>query len=165
VGSGKGRRIIITGGEVMVTKIRMVEIIIWNGKAYIPSNGRVPNGLFTNIEPIYQVNPTLDELVPVIQKVLFSEPKSLPELTHDEIKTQRGLIPKITGARSWKRLGQEGISYIIELTEKGFLVEMSRLDAKGRWEFDTNKRTHFPLDTDISIVIQAILDDLKTRTK
>jgi hypothetical protein len=144
-------------------KIQIAQIIIWNDKAFVPSNARVPSGLFTSIEPVFEVNPTLDELVPVVQKVLFSKPKSLPQLTREEIKTQQGLLPKITGAHSWKKLGQQGISYIIELTNKGFLVEMSRLDAKGRWEYDPNKRTTFALNTDLSIVIQAILEDLKTR--
>jgi len=149
----------------MGMKIRMTEIIIWDEKAYIASNACVPSGLFTSIEPVFVVNPTLGELIPVVQKVLFSEHKLLPQLTRDEIKAQQGLLPKITGARSWKRLGQKGISYIIELTEKGFLVEMSRLDSKGRWEFDPNKRTTFLPDTDLSVVIQAILEDLKTRPK
>ena len=145
--------------------IRIAQIIIWNGKAYVPSNARVPSGLFMNIEPIFVVDPTEAELIPVVQKVLFSEPKLLATLTHDEIKIQQGLLPKITGARSWKRLGQKGISFMLELTEKGFLLEMSRVDLKGRWEFDPDKRMHFPPDTDISIVIQAILDDLKARIK
>lgn len=141
----------------------MAEIIIWDEKAYVASNARVPSGLFTSIEPVFVVDPTLDELVPVVQKVLSSKPKLLPELTRDEIKAQRDLLPRITGARSWKRLGQKGISYIIELTDKGYLVEMSRLDKKGRWEFDPNKRTTFPPGTNLSVVVQTILDDLKTR--
>jgi hypothetical protein len=146
-------------------KIRIAHIVIWEKKAFIPTNARTPSGFFTGIEPVHKVNPILDELFPVVQKVLFSEPKLLPQLTRDGIKTQQGLLPKITGARSWKRLGQKGISYIIELTDKGFLVEMSRLDSKGRWEFDPDKRTTFLPDTDLSVVIQAILDDLKTRPK
>lgn len=140
--------------------IRSAEIVIWGEKAYVPSNARVPSGLFADIEPVFVVDPTLSELIPIVQKVLSSKPKSL---SLEEIEVHRGLLPRITGARSWKRLGEKGICYIIDVTDKGYLVEMSRLDKKGRWEFDPDKRKTFPPGTDLSIVVQAILDDLKTR--
>lgn len=151
---------------MMKTEIRIVTINIWDRKAYIPSNARYENeGPFTDIEPIYVVNLDMTDLLPVVQTLLSKKPDILPEPTKDEVKERQNLIPKATGARSWKRLCQYGIAYVIELSDKGFLVEMSRLDSKGRWEFDPDKRTTFPPDTDLFVVIQAILDDLKTRPK
>ena len=111
--------------------IRIANIIIWDNKAFVPSNALYHNGPFISIEPVYILNPTLTELVPVVQSVLLKEPLLLPgPPSREDIKAVAKLLPKITGARSWKRLGQNGISYIIELSEKGYLLEMSRLDKK-----------------------------------
>jgi hypothetical protein len=145
--------------------IRIAAITIWNGKAFVASEGRYGNGIFTNIEPVHVVNLTLNELVPVVRAVLSTEPTLLPDPTPEEIRARQDLLPKVTGARNWKQLGQKGISYVIEHSPKGILLEMSRLDAKGRWEFDPDKRRNFALSTDLTIVIQAVLSDLETRSK
>lgn len=148
------------------TKIRIASINIWDRKAYIPSNARYENkGPFTDIEPIYVVNLDIADLLPVVLTILSKKPDILPEPTKDEVKERRNLFPKVTGARSWKRLCQYGISYLIELSDKGFLVEMSRLDKKGRWEFDPDKRRTLPTGTNLSVVIHTIFDDLRTRPK
>jgi len=131
----------------------------------VPSNARYRNGINTSIEPVLVVNPTLPELSPVVKAVLSVEPVLLPDPTRDEVKAQQDLLPRVTGARSWKQLCQKGISYVIELSPKGVLLEMSRLDAKGRWEFDPDKRKNFVPGTDWSVVIQAVLHDLETRPK
>lgn len=143
--------------------IRIAAITIWNGKAFVASEGRYRNGIFTNIEPVRAVNPTLNELVPVVQAVLSTEPTLLPDPTPEEIRTRQDLLPRVTGARTWRRLGQKGLSYVIEQSPKGILLEMSRLDAKGRWEFDPDKRRNFAPGTDLMTVIQAVLNDLETR--
>lgn len=145
--------------------IRLAAITIWNGKAFVASEGRYRNGIFTNIEPVHVVNPTLNELVPVVQAILSTEPILLPDPTREEIRARQDLLPRVTGARTWKRLGQKGISYVIEQSPKGVLLEMSRLDAKGHWEFDPGKRRNFAPDTDLMTVIQAVLNDLETRPK
>ena len=146
-----------------VKKFRTSEIIIWNGNAYIPSNAYYRDGIFTSIEPVYVANPAQDELVPIVQAILSKEPVLLPDPTPEDIRTQRDLLPRITGARSWKRLCQYGISYIIELSKKGFLLEMSRLDKRGRWEFDPDKRKTYPRNTDLVVIIQDVLNDLAER--
>jgi hypothetical protein len=148
---------------MMLMDIRLATMTIWDDKAFVTSEGRYRNGIFTNIEPVYVVSPMLKELVPVIQAILSTEPTLLPDPTKQEIKARQDLLPRVTGAGSWKRLGQRGISYVIELSPKGIVLEMSRLDANGRWEFDPNKQTKFALDTDLSVIIQAALDDLNTR--
>jgi len=57
------------------------------------------------------------------------------------------------------------VNYVVEWTEKGFILEVSRLDSKGRWEFDPDKRKTYSLGTDLPIVIQDILNDLSTYIK
>lgn len=146
-------------------EIQIANIVIWDAKAFVPSQGKYPNGIFTNIEPIYVVPVTQDDILSTVQAVLSAHPTLLPDPTKDELKTRQGLLPQITGARSWKRLGQRGISYVIELSEKSILLEMSRVDREGRWEFDPNKRRHFPPNAGLSDVTRCLLNDLETRVK
>jgi len=145
--------------------IRIAQIIIWDGRAFVPSKGRYRNGIFTSMEPVHVVSSTQAELVPIVRSVLSTEPTPLPDPTPEEVKAQQELLPRITGARSWKRLCQKGISYVIELSAKGVRLEISRLDKKGRWEFDPDKRRQFPPGTDTAVVIQAVLDDLAARSR
>ena len=133
------------------------------GKAYIPSNGKYKSGIITNIEPIQVVDPVLNELLLAVDKVLKTDPILLPEPSREEAKYRIDLLPKITGARSWKRLCRMGIDYMIEQSDKGYILVMSQLDSKGRWEFDSKKQKTFPPGTPLSVVIQAVLDDLNTR--
>lgn len=146
--------------------IRLVAVTIWNNKAYISTPGRYINeGPFTDLEPIYIANLTKSELVPLVQTILSKKPETLPNPNPEEIKFRRDLLPKVTGARSWKRLSQNGIAYNIVVTEKGLMLDISELDSKGRWIFPLEKQMNFPSGTDLSIVIQAMLDDIEKHPK
>lgn len=146
--------------------IRLVGIIIWNNKAYISTPARYRNeGPFTGLEPIHTVNLTQSDLVPLVQTLLSKKPEILPNPTSKEVKFRRDLLPKVTGARSWKRLSLNGIAYNIVLTDKGLMLDISELDKKGRWIFPLENQTNFPAGTDLSVVIQAMLDDIEKRPK
>jgi hypothetical protein len=134
--------------------------------AYITTHARYKhNGLFTDIEPGYKIHPTQSELVPIVKELLSKRVDVLSDPTPIEIKKRRDLLPRVTGARSWKRLCKNGISYIIELSNQGFLLEMSRLDKKDRWEFDPDKIKTYPRNTDIAVIIQDVLEDLAERSR
>ena len=144
-------------------KINIVQIIIWNSKAFLPSNGIYQNGLFTNVKPVFIVKPSLDELVPIVNSILAKEPVLLPDPSLEEVKEQNQLLLKITGAKNWKQLCQKGINYVIELSDKGIMLTMSRLDPNGRWEYDPNKQKRYQKDTLLSVIVQDILYDLASR--
>jgi hypothetical protein len=144
-------------------KYNLCSIIIWQGKAFIPSNGRYDNGIFTHIEPVWVGEPLLINLTSIVKKILKTEPKVLPDPTQEDIKVQRDLMPDKTGARSWNRLCKGGISYAIDETEKGFTLEFSQLDSKNRWVFDPIKRKSFPPDTEVESIVQELLGDLEKR--
>jgi hypothetical protein len=146
--------------------IRLVTITIWDNKAYISTPARYVNeGPFTDIEPIYAVNPTSSELLPLVQMILSKKPEILPDPTPEEVKFRRDLLPKVTGARSWKRLSHDGVAYNIVWTENGLMLDVSELDKKGRWIFPLEKQKNFPAGTDFSVVILAMLDDLENHIK
>lgn len=151
---------------MMKSDMRLVSLNVWKGKVYIPSSGRYGNfGPFTDIEPIFVANPEITDLLPLIRAILSKKPVILPEPKKEDVTERRDLLIKASGAGSWKRLSRDGYSYLIEFSEKGYLIEFSKLDDKGRWEFDPEKRKTFPPYTNLSILIQAVLDDLKTRPK
>ena len=146
-------------------KINITQIVLWEGKAYVPSNAQYRNGIFTGVEPIFIIRPTLEELIPIVHSVMAKEPVLLPDPSQEEVKARYELIPKITGARSWRRLCQKGINYVIGFSEKGVTLTMSRLDSKGRWEYDPNKEKNYPMGTSLTVVVHDILDDLASRPK
>jgi hypothetical protein len=78
----------------MHMNLRIAEIIIWDEKAFVPSNAYYRNGIFTNIEPIYMVAPSLSELLPIAQLVLDTEPVLLPDPTKEEVKVQQDVFVK-----------------------------------------------------------------------
>lgn len=144
--------------------IRLVAVTIWNNKAYIPTSARYENGgPFTNLEPVYVVDPKQSELFPLVQRLLSQKNEILPNPTIEEVKFRQGLLPKVTGAHNWKRLGTNGITYNIVFTEERFILEISDKDSKGRWIFPLEKQIDFPANTDLSIVIQTILSDFEKR--
>jgi hypothetical protein len=144
-------------------KYNMCSIIIWQGKVFVPSNGRYNNGIFTNIEPIWVGEPLLPNLTSIVKKILRTEPMVLQDPTQEDIKVQRDLMPNVTGARSWNRLCKGGINYVIDETERGFTLEFSHLDSKNRWVFDPIKRKTFPPNTDLESVVRELLSDLEKR--
>jgi hypothetical protein len=144
-------------------KYNMCSIIIWQGKVFIPSNGRYNNGIFTNIEPIWVGEPLVTNLTSIVKAILRKEPKVLPDPTPEELKIRRDLMPNVTGARNWNKLCKGGNSYVIDETERGFTLEFSQLDSKNRWVFDPLKRKTFLLNTDLENIVQELLDDLEKR--
>ena len=68
-----------------------------------------------------------------------------------------------TGARSWKELAKTGAAYTIDWTDKEIRVDMSRLDKKGRWEYDPEKTCTFPPDTPLDQIIAIIMEDIRSR--
>ncbi len=154
-----------TSCQVKKMKKNITQIVIWDNKAYVPSTARYHNGIYTNIEPIFITQPSIDELVPIVKSVIEKEPILLPDPSREEVKERYELLPKITGARNWKRLCQNGINYVIGRHEENITLTMSRLDSKGRWEYDPNKQREYPKDTPLTIVVQDILKDLAVRPK
>jgi hypothetical protein len=146
--------------------IRLVSVTIWDNKAYVSTPARYMNeGPFTDLEPIYVADLTESELLPLVQTMLSKKPEILPDPTPEEVRFRRDLLPNATGARSWKRLSRDGIAYNIVRTENGLMLDVSELDKKGRWIFPLEKQMNFPAGTDLSVVIQTMLNDLESRPK
>jgi hypothetical protein len=141
------------------------DIIFWNHKAFMPSNIFHNSGMYSCTEPIYILNPSISDLLPAVQTILTTNPLILPDPTREEAQKQWNLLPKKTGAGSWKRLYKEGFCYMIALSDEGYLLMKSTLDLKERWIFKAEDNIIFPPNTDLVLIIQEILGDLEKRQR
>jgi hypothetical protein len=146
-------------------KKSIAQIVFWDNKVYIPKTARYKNGIYVNVEPVIIVLPDTDAIVSVVDPNIRKELPILQDPSPAEVKTRSDLLPKITGAKSWKKLCQKGVNYIIGYSDKGISLSMSRLDSKGRWEFDVDKQKEYSKDTSLNVVIQDMLNDFAARPK
>lgn len=140
-----------------------VSIVVWHGKAYLPVKARLESGLWMDLEPVHVADLNTESLLSAIEKVLIAGHPRLPNPTQEEMRQREDPILKATGARSWKELARSGASYSISWTEGGIQVNMSRLDRKGKWEWDPEKMRAFPPDTSLREVLAVILEDIQSR--
>jgi hypothetical protein len=144
-------------------KVSIASIIIRNGKAYMPVMGKTDSGLFVNTEPVFICDLFIEEMTQNLQKVKEAGHPYIQILSPEDRKKHSDLMLKATGAKSWKELARTGFSYTIEWSDKGTLIEMSRLDKQGRWEYDLEKARRLPLETPLRDLVQIILEDVKSR--
>lgn len=141
----------------------VVGIYVWRGKAYLPVQAQLESGVFMDIEPVYTAELNAEELLAAVEKVLAAGHPRRPHPTWEEMRRRKDPVLAATGARNWKELARSGASYDIEWTGKEIIVNISRLDKQGRWEWDPVKRRIFPPDTPLQDIIAIILEDIRSR--
>lgn len=144
---------------------RGVGIIVWKGKAFLPSYAEYSSGIVVHVEPVHVTELSISGLLSSISKVLSSECILLPDPSPEEWKKRKDPILVATGAKSWRELARKGASYGLEWTDQGIRLDISRLDKKGRWEIDPNKVKILPHDTSMDYIVEIILEDIKTRAE
>jgi len=140
-----------------------IGIVVWHGKAYLPVQARLESGAWMDLEPVYIADLNIESLSSVIKKVLAAGHPYLPNPTQEEMRRRKSPILAATGARNWKELAKAGASYSIDWTDKEIQVSMSRLDKRGRWEWDPEKMRAFPPDTPLQEIVATILEDIRSR--
>ncbi|MGQ9601034.1 MAG: hypothetical protein ACUVWZ_16700 [Anaerolineae bacterium] len=146
-------------------KLAVVGIYVWRGKAYLPVQAQFESGVFVDIEPVYVTGISLKELLSSVKKVLAAGHPRLPNPTREEMQQRKDPVLAATKARSWKELARTGAAYTIGWTDKETRVDMSRLDKKGRWEYDPGKVRILPPDTPLEDIIAVILEDIRSRSE
>lgn len=140
-----------------------VGIYIWQGKAYLPTQGRFESGIWVDLEPIYVADLSLESLVAALEKVLAAGHSRLTDPTKEEWQKRKDPVLAATKAHSWKALARNGMSYSVGWTDDQIRVDMSMVDGKGRWQFDPEKTRIFPIDTNLQTVANVILEDIRSR--
>ncbi len=145
-------------------QLQLVVIDVWRGKAYLPTQAKFESGIFVDTEPVHVADLIVDKLIQAIQAVKDAGHELLPDpRTREEFLARKSPVLTATGARSWKQLAQRGANYSIGWTENEVRIDMSRLDRKGRWEYDSEKVRILPPDTPLEEIVEIILEDTKTQ--
>lgn len=143
--------------------MKVVGIYVWHGKAYVPVKAQFESGIFVGTEPVYTAELNVEELLTVVRTVLSAGHPRLPTPTREEMQQRKDPVLATTKARSWKELAKTGAAYTIDWTDKEIRVDMSRLDKKGRWEYDPEKARVLPLDTSLQEIVTVIFEDILSR--
>lgn len=130
--------------SVLGVKMKVAGIYVWRGKAYVPMKAQFESGIFVGTEPVTTAELSAEELLTAVGTVLSAGHPRLP-------------------APSWKELAKTGAAYTIDWTDKEIRVDMSRLNKKGRWEYDPEKTCTFPPDTPLDQIIAIIMEDIRSR--
>jgi hypothetical protein len=146
------------------TGLNIVGIYVWRGRAYVPAQAQFESGIFVDVEPVYIAALVTDEMTQAVQAVKDAGHIRLPDPeTREEFLRRKDPVLAATKARSWKELAQKGASYTVGWTENEVRIDMSRLDKKGRWEYDPAKVRILPPNTALEEIVEIILEDIKTR--
>ena len=143
--------------------VEVSSVIIRKNKVYIPVQGKTDSGLFMYTEPVFVCNVDLQEIRENLKKVESIGHPIIHIKTSADRKKYADVLPKVSGARSWKELGRTGFCYSLGWIEKNIRLKISRLDKQGRWEYDPEKTRLFPIETPIEDIIQIIIDDYHSR--
>lgn len=140
-----------------------VNIYIYRGRAYLPTQAIFESGIWVDMQPVLTSALNAEELVAAIMKVIEAGHPTLPEPTPKEWQRRKDPVLAATKARSWKALAREGAAYAVQVTDNEIRVDMSYTDQKGRWRFSNEKARIFALDTPLTEVAKAILEDVRSR--
>jgi len=137
--------------------------IVRRGKAYLAVLAKVEGGPYLMVEPVFTADLTVDSLTAAFEQVIVAGHPQIPSLTEEEMQKRKDPILRATGVSSWKRLAENGSSYSIEWGEDTIVLYISRLDRKGRFEVDPAKTRTFARDTPLPTIVEAILEDVRSR--
>src|SRR3990172_628573 len=124
--------------------IRGAAVVIRRGKAHVPVEATIPEGVYMLIEPVYTVDLTPDDIAGALQKVVEAGHPSIATPTREEMQRRVDPLLRAAGVRSWKELARGGQSYAIKWEDQGIRLIPSKLDAKGRFVDDWSKAAVFP---------------------
>lgn len=142
---------------------KAVNIFIRKGKAYIPTLAKTDMGVYMDIDPVYIVDPNIDNLANAIDQVFRTGNPKIPHPTRDQIKRLPHPVFKAAKVSSWKKFTEGCKCYGISWVYDGLILEFFKLGEKRSFIPDRPKTRAFPPGTNMREIVQAILDDLHSR--
>ena len=141
----------------------VVGLYIYDEKAYLPTIARIRTGGWFDMEPVLICNLVVDEIVSAIED-LVAKGHGVVEPTDSEMgNLRKGAILRATKTRSWRELAKKGVSYSIDYSPDQIRIDMTRLDNKGRWEYDPSKVKVLSIDATTEQIVMIILSDFQSR--
>jgi hypothetical protein len=144
--------------------IQLVALYVWQGKAYVPAQGRIEfGGPFVDIEPVLEVDLVNHDIVRAIKTILKIGHPIIPTPSREELKVRRDPILALTRAGNWNELYRNGANYTIEWIPKGIKLLITQQGTRDGWEFDSAKNREFALNTTLDNIVDVIMADIETR--
>ncbi len=138
--------------------IRSASVIIYQDKAYVPTEAQMETGPYLAIEPVYVAGLTPEEIAQALAQAIAAGHPRVPGMTRDEFRKRRDPILKATKARSWKELYQKGGVYGIEFREDEILIYTHSEDP-----LKVGNILRFPSDASLRDLAEAILNNFRAR--
>lgn len=139
--------------------IKVASVIIYRGKAYVPTTAQMEADPYLDIEPVYLADLTVDELTQALERAIAAGNPKIPTPSLEEFQHRKDPILAATGARSWRALARQGRAYTIEWRGDKILLYFSELDGKGRFASGVGRFLEFATDIDIRTIAGNILND------
>lgn len=140
-------------------------MFVRQGKAYLPVMALTEYGVLIGIEPVYTAALTLEALLAALEKVLAAGHPRIPHPTQEEWRRLSRIDPVLRAAKvkSWRAFSQHSVVYTIGWTEQAVVIYISQLDHLGRAEYASAKKLSFPKETPLRAIVEAILEDVRSR--
>ncbi len=133
--------------------------------AYIPVNAHLTGsmaGAMLTIEPIDKVLFSVDDLASALTRAKDRGNPTVPIPEKYDPKTD--VLLKATGAKSWKAIARNGPAYSLEWSDSGEVtLYLSELDKQGRYASGIGETKHYPADTPMHDIAQAIVEDARSK--
>lgn len=140
----------------------VINLVVWNGKAYLPTLAQLESGIWVHLDPIFSAPINSEALVPLIEKLKAGGHSQLPNMSKVELEKRKYPLLKATGAKSWRELTSSGVSYLVNWTDREVRVDMTYVDKKGRWLNDPKKVRLLALDALLETILATIFEDIRS---
>ena len=139
-----------------------VIMFVRKGKAYIPTLAKTDKGVYVTINPVFTVELNIAELMRVTEDILKIGHPEMKHPTKDQLAKMGHPMLKAADVSSWKKLSEGGTAYWIIWRKEEIVLEFSKKGERGSFAVDSSKTQHFPNGTDLRMILQVMLDDLKS---
>lgn len=141
-------------------------------RAILPTEAITESRLRVDIEPVTVFDyRNRVEFVSELEKAIAAGNPTVPDPSEDELeqdaegfrafKNPAGL--KHSGLKTWDELERKSILVSLRCYPSTYLVEIFGREKNGKWSDDLALELRLPASVGIPVVVDAILDHLKTR--
>jgi hypothetical protein len=141
--------------------MHVVTIWIRQGKAYLPTQAQTEAGYFMGIEPIHIAELTKDDLQIAIEKTLAAGHPKVATPTRNDFRNRKDPLLKAAKVRSWKEFERNAIAFGITWIADTIILDIS--DESTEFQYDLKKQRKFPLNASLSMIVEIILEGIKSR--
>lgn len=147
-------------------------LIVLPDKAILPTSARTPSRYTISIEPVQVFDfQDKDQFLAAIKNAIERGYPSVSEPPPEDLVTFEDGMPgfknpvelKYADARSWDDLEKKSVFVSLDCYPSQYLLESWGKASDGRWSNDKLLELRLPSTVELSVVVDAILDHLKTR--